>query len=154
MTSAGYTNGILMAILRPGLSGWVADSDPSSPQLSAMTSGQVVTKLPADVTKRLPVLHARQTPGGTNKGPRRDTKVAVPFQIDAYHVDSRPAAELAEFALWLLHDAWSRQTLTTDGHIGRLANISGPFEFPDPQQPDGLSRWLMTATLTVRPPVA
>lgn len=150
MSGPAYTNGVLMAILRPGLTGWTATSDPAS--LAAMTPLQVVTKSPADLTTVLPVLHARQTPGGTNKGPRRDTKIGVPLQVDAYHVDSRPAAELAEFALWLLLDAWSRQTITPDGHIGRLRNISGPHEFPDPQRPDGLSRWLMTATLTVRPP--
>lgn len=148
---AGYVNGLLMAILRPALDGLVLPSAPDTPALVA--ADQVGTKLPADVLKVLPFLTARSLVGGTTKGPKIDTRIAVPIQIDGLHVNARAAHDLVDRALWELNQAWSQQTITPDGHINRITNVSGPHEFTDPQQPDGLSRWFTTAALTVRPPV-
>ena len=147
----GYTNGILMSVLRPALDGLVLDSAPDAAPMVAET--QVGTKFPANVLKLLPFVVCRATVGGTARGPKVDTRISVPVQIDAMHVDSRPAHDLADRALWVLQNAWATQQVTADGHIGRITNISGPFEFIDDQQPDGLSRWTVTAAVTVRPPV-
>jgi hypothetical protein len=149
--AVGYVNGLLMAILRPALDGLVLPSAPDTPAL--VGADRVGTKLPADVLKVLPFITARATPGGTTKGPKLDTRFGVPIQIDAFHTTARAAHDLADRALWALHDARSRQLVTADGHINRITSVTGPFEFIDAQAPDGLSRWVVTASLTARPPV-
>ena len=148
---AGYVNGLLMAILRPALDGLVLPSAPGTAALVA--ADRVGTKLPADILKVLPFLACRATVGGTTKGPKVDTRIGVPIQIDGFHATSEAAHDLVDRAVWALTNAWSQQTITPHGHIGRITNVSGPHEFTDPQQPDGLSRWFATAALTVRPPV-
>lgn len=140
---SSYINGLLMAVLRPALA---ARPD--------MDSTQVGTKLPEDYTEHLPFVLARETPGGSNRGPQRATRFGVPIQIDVYADESREAHDVADEAMAALDLAWQTQTVLADGHIGRLANVVGPFEFPEPDRLDGVARWVMTATLTARPPAA
>lgn len=148
--AGGYANGILMGILRPGLNGWTTTTAPGVAAI--VGAAQVGTKLPAGYVKNLPFVHARSTPGGTRKGPRLDVSFSSPVQIDCYHVDSRPASELAEHVLWLLNNAWATQQVTSDGHLGRMSNVVPPYEFLESQRLDGVSRWVLSLAATVCPP--
>src|SRR4051812_25876059 len=98
----GYLNGILLHILRADLT----DLQPAD---------QVQSRIRADYIDWLPYVHARSTIGGLTVGPRLDTRVQAPFQIDLYASDSRDASALADRCLAALNRAWRQQTPTPDG---------------------------------------
>lgn len=136
---SGYVNGVLLSILRAALT----DLDPAD---------QVQSRIRADYVNFLPYVWVRSTIGGTTLGPRVDTRAGVPIQIDAYASESRAASVLADRCVEALNAAWRGGLITTDGHINRLANISGPSLFPESDRADGIARWFVTASVTVRPP--
>jgi hypothetical protein len=141
---SSYVNGLLMAVLRPALATSGLDPD-----------DQVGTKLPADYATYLPFVQARSTPGGSTSGPARQrTRFQVPIQIDIYATSARSAHAIGDACLDALEGAWSTQAAFADGHLAAVANLSGPTEFPEPDRADGIARFLITATLTVRPPAA
>lgn len=137
MTS--YVNGVLMAVLRPRLT-------------SDIPEAQVGTQLRADYAEHLPFVYVRETPGGRTSGPNRDSRLGVPFQVDAYGVDDRAAQEAASLVLAALDDAVGSPT--DDGYINRVFAVVGPWKFPEPDRLDGVARWVVTGALTVRQPAA
>lgn len=135
----GYLDGVLLAVLRPAL------TDLDGP-------AQVQSRIRADYVNHLPYVWVRSTIGGLTVGPRLDTRLGVPIQIDVYASESREASAVADQCIDALRLAWRRQTITPDGHINRLLNPAGPSPFPEPDRADGVSRWFVTASVTVRPP--
>ena len=128
-----YVNGLLMAILRP-----------------ALTSAQVGTKYPADLTARLPYLVARAVPGGDAVDPRFDTVRAV-VQVDAFAATAPASHGLASGAMDALVAAWRNASVFEQGHLARVEVLSLPAELAFPDAPSGLVRFTASYLLTVRP---
>jgi hypothetical protein len=137
--TAIYPDGVLMAVLR---------ADP------ALAGAGVGTLQPADVIDRITgtagYLVAREVPGGGDTDDRFAQSVSV--QIDAYAETRRGARQLAATALASLRRAQQVQTVTDGGSVAFLAVTAYPAELREPDQPDGFSRYVTAAAITVRPP--
>lgn len=126
-----YVDGLLMEMLRPTLPAY-----------------QVVTVYPAPDLRQYPILLVRRIGGGAVHMSLLDSALV---QVDCFAHERRQAADGVEFVRQVFEYAWQNQTVLTDGHIGRVNEISGPVETRDNDQPADLYRFGATYDILIRP---
>jgi hypothetical protein len=124
-----YVDGLLMAVLRPGL--------PGVP---------VVTQLPAPAIRTYPVVLARRIGGAQVRHGLLDAPLV---QIDCFSTDRRGSALISANARDAIEAA--KNQITSDGYIGWVTEVSGPVELRDPDQPNNIFRFSATYELRTRP---
>lgn len=140
-------NELLTQIIRPAL---LLLPDPPE-GVNRLT---LVTKQPADIAERLPIIYGRKV-GGSQNHPKFGE--FANFQLDHYAsgLDGYDVAmDAAKLTDTLLYDAWDEQTVYEDGHVSSYECTVTPFDFPDSAMPDGITRITAEYRLGLRPPVS
>lgn len=135
-------NKLLTQIIRPAL---LALPEPGEGE----NRPTLVTKQPADLANRVPIIYGRKV-GGSQNHPKFGE--FANFQLDHYAAGYDEAHDLAKLTDTLLYDAWDDQTVYEDGHVSSYECTVTPFDFPDSVMPDGLTRITAEYRLGLRPP--
>lgn len=129
-----YVDGLVLAILKPALTGVHVLSEQPIDLPSMLDNGIVVAK------------HV----GGAGWIDRRFTSATATVQIDGYAAGKRDAFDLCADALGALEAAWANQTVTADGWITNLTPQLGPTELRVADQSSGFTRYTATVSLACR----
>lgn len=132
---------LLTQIIRPALAA-LPDPDPAR-------RPTLVTRQPADLADRVPIIYGRKIAGVQNHPKFGEF---ADFQLDHYAEGYDEAMGLAKLTDTLLYDAWDQQTVYEDGHVSSYECTVTPFDFPDSAMPDGLTRITAEYRLGLRPP--
>lgn len=126
-----YSDGLLLAILRPGV-----------------TPANVYSEMPDGWLALMPLVYLDVIPRGVADPRFPSTRVLV--QVDAYATQKRPAWVLAANARQVLFNAHRLRTVTADGWLGAFGVQSEPEELRLPEQASGFYRYNATYALTLR----
>lgn len=133
-----------MTYLTPDLDALVA----SALRAADLGATVVVNRPPGTIAEHVPLVVARQTPGGSATTHRSVTGLV---NVQVFAADRREASQLARSVVAALVDAARDRFSTPDGYLNRVSTPGGaPVELPDADRDSAYYRFSVSCRVSAR----